>query len=318
LSAPFDLKRLILCLMMMKDVLNMKILYFLLVSVALFLTSCDNNDGVSFDAAEQFKADVKAIDDYLTATSTDAIKDQSGVRIVLTSVGIKGLPPKRDHNVKVKYTGSLLKNGAVFDDGTVEGVLSGMLPGWIESFEILPEGSVATLYVPSGLGFGNTDRSGVPPNSILVYDVELVDVTVSDTEMQQFQADTAAINKYLKDNSINAFSTPFGVKYTITELGNGLIPGWYSKVAVTYRSRLLNSTSAFFNGTVQPNETFDSRVVDFLLGLQVAFQSFPAGTKAVVYIPSTLAFGKDGAGEGTVPANANVVYEINSFELVNF
>lgn len=295
----------------------MKIIYSVLFLAALLLSCNDNKD--TFDVIKQFEADVKAIDSYLASTSTEAIKDNSGVRIVLSSVGESGLPPRRDQTVNLKVKGKLLSSGVVIEDEIKEGGLSGLMPGIVEGVEILPEGSVATLYIPSVLAYGPVAKPGIPANSILVYDVELVDVSISQTEQQQFKTDTAAINKHLKERSITAVTAPFGVKYTITEEGSGNIPGWYSGISVTYKASILGSDEPFYDGTVQPNEEFDSRVVDFLPGLMVAFQSFPAGTKATVYIPSTMAFGTKGVqtGEINVPANSNVVYEISSFEIVN-
>jgi FKBP-type peptidyl-prolyl cis-trans isomerase FkpA len=294
----------------------MKVLRLLVFSAALSLLSC-NDDTNTFDVIKQFNADVNTIDNHIASTGTEAIKDNSGVRIVVTVLGTSSLPPRRDHTVNLKLNGRLLSSGVVIEDITKQGALSGLMPGLVEGVEILPEGSVATIYIPSALAYGNIEQPGIPANSILVYDVELLDVSIPQTEEQQFAADTIAINKHLKDNSIIALSTPFGVRYTITEEGSGSIPGWYARISVTYRASLLGSSEAFFNGTVEPSADFDSRVVDFLPGLQVAFQRFPPGTKAVVYIPSTMAFGKQGAGQGTVPPNSNVVYEITSFSVFN-
>ncbi len=281
------------------------------------LLACDDK-GNAFDEVARFNADVKKIDDFLEATGAIAVKDNSGVRVVITDLGAEGLPPTRDQRVSFDFKGALFSTGSVFEEGTAEGVLHNSMPGLVEGLEILPEGSKAKLYIPSTMGFGNIDRTGVPANSILVYEVDLTNVILSNEEKQQFTADTAAINKYLKDNNIEAVSAPFGITYTINEEGSGTIPGWFSQIKVNYRSSVLGSQEAFFNGTVQPNQNFDSRVVDFLPGLMVAFQSFPPGTKATVYIPSTYAFGIKGVDEGRVPANSNVVYEINSFEVVKY
>jgi FKBP-type peptidyl-prolyl cis-trans isomerase len=294
-----------------------KLFGFLVLSFAIFfLVSC--NEDPKESAGEQFRNDVNKIDNFLATNHIDAFKDLSGIRFTITTMGRSGLPPRRDHVVKLKYKGRIFASGETFENGTLDSKVNDLpVAGLVEAVEILPVGSVATVYVPSGIGYGNIDVNGIPANSILVYDIELLEVKPTTQELQQLGADSTAIDAYLSQNSIVAQKAPFGVRYVITQQGFNSVPLWYDKIKVNYTGKVLAKEEAFFSGTIEPTDNFDSRVVDFLRGLQVGFQSMPAGSKATIYVPSTLGFGTTGAGNGAVPPNANIVYEINSLQFVD-
>jgi FKBP-type peptidyl-prolyl cis-trans isomerase FkpA len=87
--------------------------------------------------------------------------------------------------VSVKYRGTTLETGKEFDSTAKHGdtpfdfVLGQgqVIPGWDQGLAVLPKGSKATLYIPSSLGYGERGAGGdIPPNAILSFDVELVDV----------------------------------------------------------------------------------------------------------------------------------------------
>ena len=53
-----------------------------------------------------------------------------------------------------------------------------MIPGWIEGFQQIKEGSKAVLYIPSDLAYGPQQRSPeIGPNSTLIFEVELIKVS---------------------------------------------------------------------------------------------------------------------------------------------
>ena len=91
----------------------------------------------------------------------------------------KGKQPKATDTVSVNYKGSLM-SGKVFDEShgmPVTFPVNGVIPGWTEALQLMHEGDKWTLYVPAKLAYGEASPSPeIPPNSLLIFDVELVSV----------------------------------------------------------------------------------------------------------------------------------------------
>jgi FKBP-type peptidyl-prolyl cis-trans isomerase len=103
-----------------------------------------------------------------------------GLRYEVLSPGT-GNPPKPTDTVKVNYTGTLI-DGNVFDSSERTGKpaefeLDKVIPGWTEGMQKIAKGGKMKLYVPPALGYGDDGRPGIPPGSVLVFDIELVDIT---------------------------------------------------------------------------------------------------------------------------------------------
>jgi len=100
-----------------------------------------------------------------------------------------GKTPNAADEVTVNYRGTLTK-GDEFDNsykkgGPVTFQLSKVIPGWTEALQMMKEGSKWQLFVPPALAYGERGASPIPPNSVLVFEVELVSVKpVSESEPQ--------------------------------------------------------------------------------------------------------------------------------------
>ena len=167
----------------------------ILIGLIFVLAACADDSIISVQ--QQLQKDIKAIDDYLVANNiTNAIKDASGVRIVITTLGTAGLPPNLGNDLKVVYTGRLL-GGAEFDSGTLYEKLGNYIFGWQIALQLLPEGSMATIYIPSSYAYGNQGNSSIPPNTNLVFDVFLESVTPTPGQVSKLASDGVIIDNYL-------------------------------------------------------------------------------------------------------------------------
>lgn len=276
-----------------------------------------SNDDPAHDPIKQLQTDIERIDNYISDNGLNAIKDPRGIRIVILSLGTAGLPPKVEQTVVVQSSGKLLAEGTTFDSGNREGLLSGFIPGWQAGLSMMPEGTRALLFIPSGLAYGPDGfQNVIPPNANLMFDIELQDVKKSAAETQRLSQDMEAIDAYLASNHLDAETDASGLRYHITQDGTGTNVTWYDKVKISYSGRLMSNGAQFFSGVSEPSDDFDSRVVNYILGFQAGLQKMKKGSKATFYIPSGLAFGTQGAGNGIVPANANVIYEMELLEII--
>jgi peptidylprolyl isomerase len=106
----------------------------------------------------------------------------SGIRFIIQREGTGGRPA-RGRNVRVHYTGRLL-DGTVFDDSRARGqpiefpVGTGrVIPGWDEAVLDMRVGERRLVIIPPELGYGDRGAGGViPPNSFLVFEMELIGV----------------------------------------------------------------------------------------------------------------------------------------------
>ena len=147
------------------------------------------------DSKELLDAERSKIEAYLEQEGIDAEVTESGLYYQITETG-DGAIPEVGQKVMVNYKGALL-DGTVFDTSYEEAAKEAglyderrpygpidfalgqgrVIRGWDIGIGLMPEGSKAKLIIPSPLGYGERGSGAViPPNSILVFDVELVDI----------------------------------------------------------------------------------------------------------------------------------------------
>jgi len=122
-------------------------------------------------AGEKFLAENKTKEGVQTTAS--------GLQYKIITAG-NGVKPKATDTVKVHYTGKLL-DGKVFDSSVqrgepVEFPVSGVIPGWVEALQLMPQGSKWELYIPSDLAYKDVAQGPIPPASTLIFEVELLEV----------------------------------------------------------------------------------------------------------------------------------------------
>jgi FKBP-type peptidyl-prolyl cis-trans isomerase FklB len=130
-------------------------------------------EGQAFLATNKLVPDIKLLTVTLPSGQT------SELQYLVISNGTGPLPKATD-KVTVNYRGSLL-DGTEFDSSYKRGQpasfsVGGVIRGWSEALKNMPVGSKWKLFIPADLAYGENGRPGIPPNSVLTFEVELLSV----------------------------------------------------------------------------------------------------------------------------------------------
>jgi len=151
------------------------------VKVLSVLTSEEFQKQQSEAGSKQKAVDAKIIEDYLAKNNLKgkAQKTASGLYYVPEVEGT-GPSPTQGDNVKAFYTGKFL-DGKEFDSNKGKEPLqltigAGMvIPGWEEGLMLMKKGGKGILLIPSGLAYGPETYGPIPGNSVLKFEMELID-----------------------------------------------------------------------------------------------------------------------------------------------
>lgn len=149
----------------------MKRLGILLICLYLVILSCSDD---SEDVAA--RAD-KEIMEYLELRNLKAQRTEDGMYYIIKFPGSEEKPVLTS-NVTVHYQGKLI-NGSVFDSSygrePANFKLEDVIKGWQKGIPLIGRGGNIMLFIPPQLGYGNAAQQGIPANSVLIFDVELID-----------------------------------------------------------------------------------------------------------------------------------------------
>lgn len=129
------------------------------------------------NSEEQAVKDDEIIRKYIADYSLNATKTSTGLYYVIQDPGT-GASCSSSSNVRVAYKGYYTSN-AVFDESDANGItfnLANVIKGWTEGIPYFKEGGSGILLIPSALAYGASGSGSVPPNTVLIFDVELIEV----------------------------------------------------------------------------------------------------------------------------------------------
>jgi len=116
----------------------------------------------------------------------EANKTKEGVKVLPSGLQYKvikegtGEIPTADDKVKTHYRGRLL-DGTEFDSSykrnqPAEFPVKGVIKGWTEALQLMKTGAKWELYIPADLAYGERGRPSIPPNSVLIFEIELLEI----------------------------------------------------------------------------------------------------------------------------------------------
>lgn len=145
----------------------MKRLFVFALFSSIFIINGCTNDRVDEDIILQ----------YISDNNLNAEPTGSGLYYVINTNG-NGNVPDINSIVTVAYKGTLT-DGTIFDQSDANGLtfpLTNVIQGWQEGIPLFSEGGSGILLIPSALGYGNQAIGNIPRNSVLIFEVTLVNV----------------------------------------------------------------------------------------------------------------------------------------------
>lgn len=105
---------------------------------------------------------------------------ESGLQYKVLTKGDKTEKPAATDKVTVHYAGRLI-DGTEFDSSIKRGKpasfgLNQVIKGWTEGLQLMSPGDKYEFYIPPALGYGPRGQSKIPPNSLLIFEVELISI----------------------------------------------------------------------------------------------------------------------------------------------
>ncbi len=82
--------------------------------------------------------------------------------------------PNSGSAVKADYTGKLI-DGTKFDSGQFYRYLAEAIPGWQEGLQLMRGGARFEFYIPAELAYGEEGQGTIPPHSVLIFDITLLE-----------------------------------------------------------------------------------------------------------------------------------------------
>lgn len=152
-----------------------KTILFTAIILPFFLqTSCIKDNSCQPKTVQSEEATMQSI---ISANGMTATRHSSGMYYEIINPG-SGAAPDNFSSVSVRYVGKL-KDGTVFDQTTTPTALfpvSNFIAGWQIGLPLIREGGSMKMVIPSSLAYGCRQAEIIPANSVLYFEVELVDV----------------------------------------------------------------------------------------------------------------------------------------------
>ncbi|HXU80902.1 MAG TPA: FKBP-type peptidyl-prolyl cis-trans isomerase [Polyangia bacterium] len=232
----------------------------------------------------------------VAAPPADAEKTASGLASKVLTKGTGTEHPAAIDRVKVHYTG-WMTNGKMFDSSVMRGEpatfpLNHVIRGWTEGVQLMTVGEKRRFWIPPELGYGDKDMGNGRPFGMLVFDVELLDITKVPPPPPP-----PATPEDVKAPPKNAKKTKSGISYKVLKKGTGKEhPKAESQVEVHYSG--WTTDGKLFDSSVVRGQPTTFPLNGVIKGWTEGVQLMTVGEKTRFWIPGSLAYGDTDNGSG--------------------
>ena len=270
---------------------------------------------LTFFYPQNSTSDQEVVSDETTTQNNDFTFQNAGEgsKLITTDSGLQyeiikmgtGEKPSATDKVEVHYHGTL-EDGTVFDSSVERGEtitfpLNRVIKGWTEGLQLMPVGSKFKFTIPPELGYGSRPIGSIPPNSTLIFEVELFNV-----EKPFVDPD---FNLPAEEKTLES-----GLRYLDHVMGTGEEAIAGKEVVVHYSGYLADGTkfdSSHDRGTPFTFVLDQGRVIK---GWDEGVAGMKKGGKRTLIIPPELGYGERGAG-GVIPPNATLMFEVELLDI---
>jgi FKBP-type peptidyl-prolyl cis-trans isomerase FklB len=162
-----------------------------------------------------------------------------------------------------------------------------------------------------GLEEGFRDSGGIDAQTVRFYLMNFFE------KLDQKEADSneaeglAWLQKNKEEEGV--IEAPEGFQYKVIKMGTGEKPGEHDTVEVHYTGKLIDGS--VFDSSVEGGTPAVFPVDRVIQGWTFALQQMPVGSKWILYIPSSLAYGQSKGPGGDLPPNSTLIFEVELLSL---
>jgi peptidylprolyl isomerase len=226
--------------------------------------------------------------------------------------------------VKAHYTG-WLPDGTVFDSSrdtgkAVDFSLDRVVPGWQVGIPGMKKGGVRKLVIPAGMGYGDSPPKGskIPPNSTLIFEVELVSFAGGAPKVKArprrspIPADLSKLSDGTRPTDDDKELKPLGtggLLYRDLKLGDGEEVQLGAQPLMDYIGWLRSDGTEFDSSFKNGGRPLDMPLTQLIAGWQQGVPGMRVGGVRKLVIPPELGYGPRGSPPA-IPPNATLVFEV--------
>ncbi len=259
-------------------------------------------------------------------------ESKSGFHYKLLKIGESEIKPAPGDYITADISYSTMEDSVFFHGRRKFQISEPEYKGAIdECFAMLAEGDKAKFIISADKFFNITLNSSLPSfidsGSNMKIGVNMLEVQKQAEYQKEKEAflkwiedfgeyEQIVLRQYLEKNKIDVEPTNTGLVFIPIRTGEGEIVTEGDTITVHYEGKFLNGK--FFDSTkkrAQPFEFVYGQEWQVIEGLEEAFGMMREGGKALVILPSDIAFGQEGSSTGIIPPFTSLIYEIELMDI---